>query len=508
MPPVVPSHSPRRKPTQSEKYALAFGAFLGIALLKFGNPAILDKIIAIPATTFEVWSDAWPLHWANWVLLVLALMGGVLGVAGKQRWPAGKWLWILPMIWIGWQFLSALQSNEKELTSATLWELGGCIACYFLGALVLGEGRGWRLLLPGLLAAFTFCLMRAVDQRLFEFPRERQILTDSEKIGWTNMPPDMFQELKRDNVIINSNGVDVSNPVILAKYGDEPPRNEGFVHLVLRLLFFPKPRINGTLVYPNALAGAVLLLFPLTLLAVFETVRNLRPVVRSAAIGLAVFLGLGALFWSGSKGGWLVALCAGVFWLCRLNWPKRFKQLIVGAVLVGGLVVFGVRFQSYFAKGATSVGARFDYWRVAVQVAVTEPVFGSGPGTFQRPYAQLKQPESEMARLVHNDYLEQFSDSGFVGGVSYLAWIVLALWVVGRRAWVAEGWMEFAMFVGVLSWFVQGFMEFSLYVPALAWTAFTLLGCLLQRLSASIPQSQSQPVTGPSGKSNRQTSRP
>ncbi len=489
---------------QRELYSLAFGAFLGIALLKFGNPAILDKIIAIPASPFEVWSDAWPLHWANWVLLVLALMGAALGIAGKARWPVGKWLLILPLIWIGWQFLSAMQTTDKELTIAALWELGGCVACYLLGALVLEEGRGWRLLLPGLLAAFTFCLVRSVDQRLFEFPRERQLLTESEKFGWTNMPPDMFQELKHDNVIINSNGVDVANPLILAKYGDEPPRNENVGHLVLRLLFFPKPRINGTLVYPNALAGTVLLLFPLALLAVYETVRSLRPVVCFAAIGLAIFLGIGALFWSGSKGGWLVAMCAGMFWLCRLNWPKRFKQVMVAAVLAGGLVVFGVRFQSYFAKGATSVGARFDYWRVAAQVAVTEPVFGSGPGTFQRPYARLKQPESEMARLVHNDYLEQFSDSGFVGGLSYLAWIALALWAIGRRAWTAEGWMEFAMFVGLLSWFAQGLMEFSLYVPALAWTAFTLLGCLLHRLSASVPQARPPPA----GKSNRQTVRP
>ena len=28
-----------------------------------------------------------------------------------------------------------------------------------------------------------------------------------------------------------------------------------------------------------------------------------------------------------------------------------------------------------------------------------------------------------MARLTHNDYLEQFCDSGIIGGVSYALWI-------------------------------------------------------------------------------------
>jgi O-antigen ligase len=104
--------------------------------------------------------------------------------------------------------------------------------------------------------------------------------------------------------------------------------------------------------------------------------------------------------------------------------------------------------------------------------------FGTGPGTFQRPYAQLKSPDAEMARLTHNDYLEQFSDSGILGGLSYTAWIIVILWTVARRVWRFKDWLAFAIFIGLLGWFTQGFLEFSLYVPALAWTAFALAGCL------------------------------
>jgi hypothetical protein len=461
MPPAKAPNAARTPLRATEIYALVFGLFLGLAIVKFGNPVILDQIISPPASWSDALHNAWPLHWANWLLAGLAVVGAALAVAKRPRWPGSRWLWILPLIWFGWQILSALPSPYHDLTSVTLWQFGGCAVCYFLGTFVIGRGRGWQWIMLGVLAGFAFCLVRAVDQRLFEFPREKQFLLESEHSGWTNMPPEVFQEFQREKVIIQTNGVDIANPVIIAKY--------------------EKKRVNGTLVYPNALAGLVLLLLPAAIVMVLQVTRRLRRTTCIAAVGLTVFLGLAGLFWSGSKSGWLIALAIGMFWLWRLKWARRLKWIVAVVVLVGGLVVFGLRFQSYFAKGATSVGARFDYWRAAIQVVEQRPLLGTGPGTFQRPYATLKRPDAEMARLVHNDYLEQFSDSGLVGGLSYAAWLALLLGTLGRRLWRAGDWLEFAMFAGLLGWFVQGFIEFSLFVPALAWTAFTLSGCLLQR---------------------------
>ena len=191
-------------------------------------------------------------------------------------------------------------------------------------------------------------------------------------------------------------------------------------------------------------------------------------------------LGLGgaAFIFTGSKLGWLLALGLGGFMLFRLDWSARFKWMALAVILVVGLSVFTVVFHQYFANGATSVGARFDYWRAAVQTAGSHPLLGTGPGTFQRPYARLKSPEAEMARLTHNDYLEQFSDSGLVGGFAYLAWIAMALTTSGGRIWRQGVALSVALFAGLLAWCLQGFGEFSLYIPALAWTAFTLMGCL------------------------------
>jgi O-antigen ligase len=176
--------------------------------------------------------------------------------------------------------------------------------------------------------------------------------------------------------------------------------------------------------------------------------------------------------------------------LLSLGWPVRLKVIAIALVILLGLGVFGLRFHSYFAKGATSVGARFDYWRAAVLTTAAHPVAGTGPGTFQYPYQSLKSPEAEMARLTHNDYLEQFSDSGLPSGVSYCVWIGLSLWAAGRRIWGSKDLMLFGIFVGLLGWFLQGLGEFSLFIPATAWIAFTLLGVLMGQLRINSTQKQ------------------
>lgn len=464
--PAARASSPRL--TGRDYFVLIFGLFLGLAILKFGNPVILESKIAAPRSLSEAWTVSWPIHWANAGLFVLLLAGGGLALTIRQRWPASRWLWLLPLVWLGWQGVSATQSVDGTLTSVTLIHFAGCVGCYFVGAiLVVGENRH-RWLLLGLLAALAFCLVRGVNQRLIEFPGDRQLLTEGERTGWTNFAPEVFSAMKAENLIITTNGVDVANPAILQK--------------------LTKGRIHGTLVYPNALAGILLLLGPVALALAFGATRQMRPVTRAAVIGLTVFLCAAVLFWTGSKSGWLIALGLGGLWLLRLNWPARWKWASVILMLVLGLGVFALRFQTYFAAGATSVGARFDYWRAAVKTTTANPVFGSGPGTFQRPYARLKAPDSEMARLTHNDYLEQFSDSGVIGGISYLAWISLLLWTVGRRAWAESDPVRLALFVGLLGWFAQGFSEFGLYVPALAWTAFTLAGAMISADRNPAPQ--------------------
>jgi O-antigen ligase len=177
-------------------------------------------------------------------------------------------------------------------------------------------------------------------------------------------------------------------------------------------------------------------------------------------------------------------LFLGLISVLRLPFRRQFKIALIAGVLLVGLAGFFWKYSVFFQKGATSVSARFDYWRAALQTVQEKPILGTGPGTFAIAYAKVKRPESEMSRLVHNDYLEQASDSGMAGLVFY------ALFIFGALAWSfprarsnptagPEDWLGFAVWLGVLGWSLQSCVEFGLYIPALAWPAFAFLGWLL-----------------------------
>src|SRR5665213_1427528 len=173
-----------RPSTLDRFYALAFGLSLGLCIWKFGNPVILDQKISAPVTPSDFLNEPWPTHWANWIFLPFAAVGAILIFRRKISWPRTKWFWLLPLAWLGWQFVSATQTVDSGLTASTLWQFSGCVACYFLGTMLFARENLWRWLLPGLLAAFTFCLVSGFDQRVFEFPQNRQLLVEGERNGW------------------------------------------------------------------------------------------------------------------------------------------------------------------------------------------------------------------------------------------------------------------------------------------------------------------------------------
>jgi hypothetical protein len=418
-------------------FAASFGALLGLALLKFPQPPILEKYTTMPANEYEWALAPWP------IVIGQVLLGCVWGlglVAGISRVTFPKWLLVLPLVWLCWQFFSGTQSVNAELTRGTLKHFAACVVCFYLGVFCLGRDKmpTWFFLLP--LGAMAIVIATGFNQHFGGLESTRQYFRLYSYADWeANRPEQLRDYLKR----------------------------------------IESDRIFSTLFYPNALAGALLLWMPAVLVTILQSLTQFE---RSARIFLAVMMGggaLGCLFWSGSKGGWLLALALGVLALLYFPLPKRVKIAVVALVAVGGLAGFALKYSGYFERKATSVIARFDYWDAAVKTAVAKPVFGTGPGTFAIPYAKIKRPESEMARLTHNDYLQQASDSGLIGFLAYTVFIVGVLFHTRPRLGANRDYLRFAVWLGVLGWALQGLLEFGLYIPALAWAAFALLGWLL-----------------------------
>ena len=90
-------------------------------------------------------------------------------------------------------------------------------------------------------------------------------------------------------------------------------------------------RLYGHMFYPNALAGMILLLLPVSLALLLGQGRWRLP--RAAlALGLAA-AGLACLYWSGSKAGWLIAIALLGAWFLHLPVPKKLKLGLAGAAM-------------------------------------------------------------------------------------------------------------------------------------------------------------------------------
>src|SRR5215813_6714030 len=107
----------------------ATGLWLALALLKFGNPVILDAQIQAPASPVEWLLQPWPIVWGYAFLCGLLLLG-----FSVWRWhtEAPRWLLVVPLVWLGWQGLSALQTVDLRLTLTTLKHFAAGVAAYYL----------------------------------------------------------------------------------------------------------------------------------------------------------------------------------------------------------------------------------------------------------------------------------------------------------------------------------------------------------------------------------------
>ena len=427
--PARSSGPPAEERVWPKVFAGFTGAWLGLSLVKFGNPVILDQLVEPPRDFWEYVFSPWPVAWGYWMLAALVIAGFAVG---QFRLGAPRGLIVLPLIWFVWQVVATTQSVDPGLSRATLLHFAACVICLYLGLFVLSRVQQMTWFWVMVLAGFLWVLWMGFGQHFGGLESTRQMVYQQ---------PDLSR--------------------FSAEYLKRIASN----------------RIFSTLVYPNALAGAILLFLPVFLGVLSRMTAQLSNVPRGVLVGLLGYAGMACLYWSGSKSGWLIALVLGL--IAVLHWPlaRKLKLALVTIAFLFGLAAFFIRFSTYFRHGATSVGARFDYWRAAWKITKAHPIFGTGPGSFSIPYKQLKAPESEMTRLVHNNYLEQASDSGVIGFLTFLALIIGLLAFLYRKSRREPA--LFFVWLGLLGWALQGLVEFGLYIPALAWPAFLLFGWLL-----------------------------
>jgi len=431
------THSPQNNQSLwSTILAGIIGMFMACVVAKIGNPVIFKSMEVPPTNIFEVLFATWPLSWGYFMLTVVSIASLTYTRKPPRRMPP-LWFYGCLIGWFLWTGLSRTHSVAPELSVLTIMHFGAAMLIFHIGLLALGRLPNLQPFWLLMCLSFLYIFWTGIEQHNGGLEATRKAFYADP--NWQSFP-------KEYQLKIQSN------------------------------------RIFGPFIYPNTFAGAILLWCPALVIALWTWAARFPSILQKVVVGLFIVCGTVCLFWTGSKAGWLIAIVMAGVGLLHLQMKRGVKIGIVSAVVVVGLTGFAIKNRAYFEKGATSAGARFIYWKAALQVANEHPLLGAGPGTFAKTFAPLKPPEAEMARLVHNDYLEQACDSGWPAFVLFLGFVSGGLFLGHRQ--IKQSKIHFAVWLGLLGWALQSFVEFGLYIPAIAWSAFLLLGWLL---SSRIP---------------------
>jgi len=227
-------------------------------------------------------------------------------------------------------------------------------------------------------------------------------------------------------------------------------------------------RVVGGLGNPNFLAGYLLAAWPFAL-ALFLRAKSAW---GRSWWGLSLVAMLTALFWTGSRSGWLgLAVGTFVFLVTLLPKDKGFQPSAVKAAALFGLVIlcasfFAIRTGRLGDLAGASDGAgafRFQVWRGTWNMIRERPLTGWGPGAFEAAFPDFAPPALVLGQTqrnyvvdhAHNVVLEWTAETGLIG-LGLLVWfwaaVLLPWWKLYRgnaivRPLVAGA---FTAFAGVL----------------------------------------------------------
>ncbi len=419
--------------------ALAF-----IAPLKFGTPVVTQAIMFVPQNLFDWVLESWPNQ-----IAALFIFGALLWlVLDRTRLEARTdLLFVLPLIFLATQAIPTLHSINSQVSLDTLLHFACCVLVFYTAAWYVRDGASAAWIFGGLAMATMLVCVAALRQYFGGLEETRQFA--SVYLDPTKVPKDFLLRMTSNR---------------------------------------PFAWFGG---YPNALAGFLVIAMVPTLVWTWVRARGWNPVVKWVALllfgGLMVF----CLVLSGSRGGFLafgVMIVTTLF--CLIPQGRRRAFTIATALVLLALLLFiGLR-AGLITKGLSSFESRLDYWRGAVAIARDHTWLGTGPGTFGSIYPKYKTAQSEEAQLVHNTYLQMWSDSGALGFIVFAALWAAAIKdsfrLTSQRRGDAAAIAVCAALTGAA---VHSLIDFDLYVPGIAIPTFLLMGTLqgLKELPAIRP---------------------
>ena len=248
----------------------------------------------------------------------------------------------------------------------------------------------------------------------------------------------------------------------------------------------------GPYVNRNHFAGLVELLIPpgLAILILRAERRDQLPLVA-----LFTLFPIGALFLSASRGG-IISFLGEIGLLAFLILFRRREGRELAAA--GLVVVLAIAFVSWLGIGRAlerfasyktlevSEGRRIEMLQGTWRIFLDHPIAGTGLGTLQKVFPLYETIyDGLIVNHSHNDYAEVLAETGVVGGLCGLSFLVLLAWTGWKNIVAEKEVMNLAYHAGALvacfGLLVHATVDFNFHIPSNA------LVFLLQAALATSP---------------------
>ena len=242
--------------------------------------------------------------------------------------------------------------------------------------------------------------------------------------------------------------------------------------------FLGRHRAFMPFILPSALAGYLIMILPLSLAYLFKEkkvpVRKFS--LKNVLLSLSILLIVAALLLTKSAGALLSIFLALLIFIII---SKLINEKIVSLLLIFLLVFMSIFILRSFktehlASPVLSIQNRLIYWQRTMSVILKHPFRGVGLGNL--PFVESK--------FVHNSYLQIWAEVGFLGIVSFLAFLYKSLKNIQSKRLTTDK-LYAGIVVAHLGFLIHNFIDFSFLLPEVSIFWWIIVALLLSPAHAN-----------------------
>ncbi len=218
-------------------------------------------------------------------------------------------------------------------------------------------------------------------------------------------------------------------------------------------------RVFFPFVTPNALAGCLAMIIPLTL-------------IHKNKIWLITLLSSALLLTNSLSAFISLVLALGLYFYLQDKLKKRKIILIFGLAIIG--LLFIIRSVTYiqYLQPISSTTIRLSYWKDTLDIIRASPITGVGIGNFILAHS----------RYAHNSYLQIWAEIGILGIISIL-WLVILLFKSALKN-ITENTQKnqiISLIAANTVFLAHNLLDFTFFLPEVALLWWIILGLLVAK---------------------------